>query len=331
MASTGQQQRTNEADPGPGPGSQFDSATGPGISRPVPIHAITTATALPPGSIPLRGEGSSKFWITDFDSFGGTEGLRYHRREFRLSDLFDPGDPSRGVLQRMDDAWDEFKTVNTLNPTEENTKFRWIHFADNNMDWVRKMLLDLRAYLTSELGTPQADRTSPLSTQDFFRQHTNSFGRSHFHARFMRPHCERWASRDQTQTELVLMMPYIHYDQVTSFWAMRELVELSQKSPSQEKLPHGSRPEDSLFFENLYRDRIQIRRSLDQSYYWTLKDTSRRDRDQVIDRYAEEHLGQREDERALLMVDQLWLWLLNEDRPESETAPRIALLLLTAL
>jgi hypothetical protein len=70
------------------------------------------------------------------------------------------------------------------------------------------------------------------------------------------------------------------------------------------------------------------RRTLDQSYYWTLKTTKKRDRDQVVYRGTAPKKEFRRDgthveagcEQCLadipkvpriIMVDQLWLWILN--------------------
>lgn len=58
-----------------------------------------------------------------------------------------------------------------------------------------------------------------------------------------------------------------------------------------------------------HKDRpLHIWRTLDQSYYWALKDTQTRDSDQVVYRatYNAEHQQAR-----LVMVDQLWLWILD--------------------
>ena len=57
---------------------------------------------------------------------------------------------------------------------------------------------------------------------------------------------------------------------------------------------------------------LHIRRTLDQSYFLSLKDTSERDRDQVV--YRETKLAWQEpgDITRVVMVDQLWLWILDE-------------------
>jgi hypothetical protein len=309
----------------------FNNATGPGITEPIASSDPGLELAMPHGAIFLPGEEDITFWITDFRNFGGTQGLRHCRQAFHLSDLFRPQDLNRTVLRRMDEVWEAFLKCNNLVTAEQNKKFRWIHFPDNNVDWVQKMLLDLRAYFTDQARVAEASGISPFSSRKWFKEQTNSYGRAHLHARFMRPVCKRWASNDRTQTEMVLMLPYIHYEKIPDYWAMRKLVAMAQDHAS---LADGAEyplipqqdGKDRLFYDNLRQaNRIQIRRSLDQSYYWTLKDSERRDRDQVIDRYAEEHLEQEEAQRALLMVDQMWLWLLNEDAPNSEHSPLLVL------
>jgi hypothetical protein len=63
---------------------------------------------------------------------------------------------------------------------------------------------------------------------------------------------------------------------------------------------------------------LHIRRTLDQSYFLTLDDTSERDRDQVV--YRETKSEQGDPARPVsrvVMVDQLWLWILDERRSRS--------------
>lgn len=56
------------------------------------------------------------------------------------------------------------------------------------------------------------------------------------------------------------------------------------------------------------------RRSLDQYYYSKLPDTTQRDRDQVVSKYMKDLSG----EPKMIMVDQLWLWILATDRAIEE-------------
>ncbi|KAL2063961.1 hypothetical protein VTL71DRAFT_4455 [Oculimacula yallundae] len=87
--------------------------------------------------------------------------------------------------------------------------------------------------------------------------------------------------------------------------------------------------EQELLKTYLYHDPpFHPRRTLDQSYYWTLKTTKKRDRDQVVYRGTapekefmhsgtHEKSGCRHCERDIrkvprvIMVDQLWLWILD--------------------
>ena len=55
---------------------------------------------------------------------------------------------------------------------------------------------------------------------------------------------------------------------------------------------------------------LHIRRTLDQFYYYMLEDTARRDKVQVVDRWARRELN--DQDPKVLMVDQLWLWIIND-------------------
>jgi hypothetical protein len=55
---------------------------------------------------------------------------------------------------------------------------------------------------------------------------------------------------------------------------------------------------------------LQPRRTLDQYFYTHLESTFQRDADQVIYRYT---MGM--SDAKIFMVDQLWLWILNEGNP----------------
>lgn len=54
---------------------------------------------------------------------------------------------------------------------------------------------------------------------------------------------------------------------------------------------------------------LQTRRTLDQ-YFYTHVDTLGRDKDQVVYRYSKDVM--KSQEPMLFMVDQLWLWVINE-------------------
>jgi len=66
--------------------------------------------------------------------------------------------------------------------------------------------------------------------------------------------------------------------------------------------------------ENLHSSPpLHMRRTLDQFYYWTVEDTALQDRDQVVCR-GTRSLNDLEATTRVVMVDQLWLWILDESR-----------------
>lgn len=61
---------------------------------------------------------------------------------------------------------------------------------------------------------------------------------------------------------------------------------------------------------------LHPRRTLDQFYYGSLNDTSSRDADQVISKWANLKSGNdgretAESESLMIMIDQLWCWVLD--------------------
>ena len=72
--------------------------------------------------------------------------------------------------------------------------------------------------------------------------------------------------------------------------------------------------------------RLHVRRTLDQFYYIGMKDTEHRDTSQVVQRYAMEKLDLTDTNQndqllqsKLIMVDQLWLWVLKKSLPPNLT------------
>lgn len=83
----------------------------------------------------------------------------------------------------------------------------------------------------------------------------------------------------------------------------------------EEKATPESNPDKDLIMAYLFPTNpgeippLQPRRTLDQYFYTHLENTSQRDADQVVYRYT---LGT--SEAKIFMVDQLWLWILNEGK-----------------
>ncbi|KAH7309885.1 hypothetical protein B0I35DRAFT_440765 [Stachybotrys elegans] len=72
--------------------------------------------------------------------------------------------------------------------------------------------------------------------------------------------------------------------------------------------------DEKLLKDNLYKDPpLHVRRTLDQYYFSTLDDTSERDRDQVVYRETRGSRSLHSRTARVVMVDQLWLWILDDN------------------
>ncbi|KAL8396769.1 hypothetical protein RB594_003739 [Gaeumannomyces avenae] len=75
-----------------------------------------------------------------------------------------------------------------------------------------------------------------------------------------------------------------------------------------------SEMDEKLLRENLYKDPPQhLRRTLDQYHFPTIEDTSVRDMDQVVFRETWDRSGSYGRSTRVVMVDQLWLWILDDN------------------
>jgi hypothetical protein len=110
-------------------------------------------------------------------------------------------------------------------------------------------------------------------------------------------------------------MPYLHWDIKDQLDKREEVV--AQKIPGARVEDAGWNRDQKLVDAYLCdKHPLHIRRTLDQYYYHTLKDTRKRDLDQVVSRYQKDMSPK---SRVLTMVDQLWLWVLHgpDGRPET--------------
>lgn len=114
-------------------------------------------------------------------------------------------------------------------------------------------------------------------------------------------------------------MPYLHWETEDNLDEMKEIIKDHEMAKS-EKPTDGKndtkkeKSSDYFKLQDLVRayldDKhpLHIRRTLDQFYYHTLKDTDVRDKDQTGSRYHRK-FGLK-NKNIITMVDQLWLWVL---------------------
>lgn len=76
-------------------------------------------------------------------------------------------------------------------------------------------------------------------------------------------------------------------------------------------LPSCTGFEKMIRYHSLGRPGLSMRQTLDQFYYQTLDSIDRRNQDQVVERYTRKK-NWPDHEPRVLVVDQLWLWILGE-------------------
>ncbi|KAI4865709.1 hypothetical protein F4820DRAFT_282367 [Hypoxylon rubiginosum] len=101
-------------------------------------------------------------------------------------------------------------------------------------------------------------------------------------------------------------MPFLHYETVEGHEKMDNAIKNVRAS---EHLSVNSSPDLQLVNGYLNHQRpLHIRRTLDQ-YFYSGIDTAVRNKDQVVSRYCKRNHW----EDRMLMVDQLWLWIIGKD------------------
>ncbi|ETS83665.1 hypothetical protein PFICI_05541 [Pestalotiopsis fici W106-1] len=199
-------------------------------------------------------------------------------------------------------------------PSEEGTNhrvFRWYHLPANNMEWVE----------ATGLGGTTGVRIESLQIS--------------------------LTGDEKVSKQIVAFAPYLHFEDQPKFAARTDELRgiLSSLAEVKTRMVHPSRRRDynsSRPYERLDPDdpsnwraaeslhihllkgyltpemkndvpRLHIRRTLDQ-YLYTHLDTQERDKDQVVSRWmARSNNPSISKVPKMFMVDQLWLWIINEE------------------
>ncbi|KAL8770419.1 MAG: hypothetical protein Q9209_003845 [Squamulea sp. 1 TL-2023] len=115
--------------------------------------------------------------------------------------------------------------------------------------------------------------------------------------------------RMDRQGNIVLFMPYLHYETHQNRKIMSEAIKRATTGLPHAQC-HSSHDCDEMLIHAYLQSspNLHIRRTLDQFYYHAIS-TEGRDTDQVVYRYTRE----KRKEKKVFMVDQLWLWILGKD------------------
>ena len=122
-----------------------------------------------------------------------------------------------------------------------------------------------------------------------------------------------------------LQMPYLNWDQYKHFRSLNRIYTRFQSGETlhpppdsasyREIIEHGIAP----YLKAESGRSLHPRRTLDQFYYSSLGDTRGRDRDQTVSKWTGPGVGadgraNAVDDSLMIMVDQLWCWLLDDSR-----------------
>ncbi|KAJ5037252.1 uncharacterized protein L3040_007429 [Drepanopeziza brunnea f. sp. 'multigermtubi'] len=122
----------------------------------------------------------------------------------------------------------------------------------------------------------------------------------------------------QSKANVFTFMPYLHFESTRRRQEMQEAIERAEAL----RLPLCQYPgKPATYDEMLIRAHLatstaslHVRRTLDQFFYHNI-DTKSRDQDQVVYRYQLKGKDQKDSEvdPKIVMVDQLWMWVLGKD------------------
>lgn len=217
-----------------------------------------------------------------------------------------------------------------------NPSLRWVHLPCNSMQYAEALM----ERVCAELGMNSFVARGVIMSDERWgsRLHRKTEGTSDgYHATFMQTTCSEIAIDDEfledvgdelerakyrhAGANIALFMPFLHWGTEAELdWRdgkIEEIERLRKQSrngrfryPFDQGASELSRFYTRLMTDQLFGDRpLHLRRTLDQFYYFSASNTAARDRDQVVSKFGPERANV--GSRPLLMVDQLWLWVLG--------------------
>ena len=116
---------------------------------------------------------------------------------------------------------------------------------------------------------------------------------------------------------IVLFMPYLAYESHDGRKKVAKIINQEWKASTKAASMPPQSDRDSALIKGYMTSStrpLHCRRTLDQYSYYMLETTERRDKDQVVYRWAKTR-AKAKTETPILMVDQLWLWILPDGKP----------------
>ena len=209
-------------------------------------------------------------------------------------------------------------------PSSSSQRFKWIHVPFCHSGWVPHVLTTI----SQEKDDPTLHKQL-LMDKMWFSQHNRSRHASS-HARFVRPmaRCLLPKGADKhdgittplsanTEIQFAVYLPYLHWDTFKNMQRQAAIIkkrsEQAHARPVIPEIASSTSMAHKLIWQYLTSDRpVHCRRTLDQYGYPNLRNTAVRDADQIFYKRTKQTSGVDHDNTAkVLMVDQLWLWIMD--------------------
>ena len=246
-------------------------------------------------------------------------------------------------------------------PSSSSERFKWIHVPFCHSGWVPHVLTTVsqekddpklhKTLLMDKMWFSQHNRSRHASSHARFVRPM---------AKCLLPKGAEKSESITTplsansDTQFVVYLPYLHWDTFKNMQRQAAIIKKrSQQAharPVTKEVAHGKSMEHKLIWQHLTSDRpVHCRRTLDQYGYPSLRNTSVRDADQILYKrtkldadtpaskdppikdkpFSRSSVGRRSgtagaDENAarVLMVDQLWLWIVDNHTVITFFAPK---------
>ncbi|KAI0545222.1 hypothetical protein F4679DRAFT_485269 [Xylaria curta] len=209
--------------------------------------------------------------------------------------------------------------------------FRWYHLPANNVKWVEDLIQN--RLLKSQILSPDFKSAAGLTGSHDRHQHTPTNPSAHMRSTSFSFNISP-SGEEVAYDQIAAFIPYLHFETQSSFNVVsimiNDILQTGARILKSNSMTNAADPGDhtqwsALDSKSLYGHLIrgyltpdslgeagalQTRRTLDQ-YFYTYLDTRNRDRDQVVYRHMRDIMHSQEPK--LFMVDQIWIWIIDQD------------------
>ena len=240
--------------------------------------------------------------------------------------------------------------------TEMGTKkFRWLHLPANNLQWMKDLIQ--KTYREKGQDAYFLEKFTNITDRSHWEDRVATSPVEKLkHIRFMWPRCETMpytmavendngkakkekhdepskdeeAKKATPTADVILFVPYLHYEYTLKREDMKNTIDQVRGGIRVAPPKYVTNtPDQNAIWAYLRHDiPLHIRRTLDQYYYDALdSDSSQRkgvlprNLDQVTQRFMKSQEQFKNDDTILLMVDQLWLVLLEDGKSSTKEDP----------